>query len=1091
MKKVWFLLASLLVVNTAFTQPWAPPANKLYRANARDISAGARSSSGDTLYLANADTIRKSTNSGASWFLPGNALSDNITAPTAVAANPKNPNRVVAGKSGSLQRSVNGGSTWSQVQGISALTPLCLHVSKSDTNLMFAGYYSENGFYSLYRSTDGGASWSTVSGFSGTIYTDVRQVATISTSPRYVYLAGNDPEHWNPPTTGTTRWGIYFSSDTGKSFSRILTGSSDKMFSVGVYDSSGVRHVFGGERHGTNLLKHTSDDGSNWHNVSLSANVDTIFNIQTYGSIVYLATDDGVYIKSGSAWNSGFTKYASGMFWPPSKSITISPINTDSIYSASEYSVFRGVDLTTGGTWTAAEAGINLVKTVSSSSDNGLSLADSRSIPAIGRMANGSWTKYALQDGGTEQVFLAEHILLDPYTTSRAFAAGFVGGDGWLFYSTDTGKIWSKSNSKTSANGFFGTAVDPAGHDRIHLWGDGVSSLNGNWWINASGGSSGSWGTAKAIDGGTRIIYSMALDSTNATTVSKIMYAGLQSTSGSSGGVFRTADADAGTPTWTLWSPTAPTAARRTVFAVALNPLFASVVFAGGEPKGSPDNQGMWRSTNSGTNWSSLSGRTDTVKRILIDPRFTNKSDSSKYLYVLARASGGSDKIYRSSDRGDNWTDVTGSLPTPIYDLRNDRTVSTTISVATEAGVYVGNLTAKPTLTSPTSGATNLLTCPSPVLQWNSVTNADSYKVEIATSISFSSPAVSVWKTTTSYIFGSASCGQKYYWRIAATNLLGNSPWAVDSFTVGATPPAPSLTTPIADATNVIYCSPVTFQWATECAASTYRIQIDSTSDFANGVLKDTTTANLTYILASGALGCGRTYHWRVASHNCNGDGSWSAARTLTTQGCSEPGSSPAHSLPTSNAVNECVNSRFQWGSVANTSDYTLEVSVNRTMSPVLRTTTTASTQYDYASPYLATSTKYYWHVRANNCDGPGSYSNTDSFTTRSNSEPCVSKMAIGPEEITIKPKEFLLAQNHPNPFNPKTEIKYELPQDVHVSVIVYDILGRQVAELVNEYQLAGAKVVSFEASSMPSGIYFYRIHAGKFVNTKKMLLVR
>ncbi len=88
-------------------------------------------------------------------------------------------------------------------------------------------------------------------------------------------------------------------------------------------------------------------------------------------------------------------------------------------------------------------------------------------------------------------------------------------------------------------------------------------------------------------------------------------------------------------------------------------------------------------------------------------------------------------------------------------------------------------------------------------------------------------------------------------------------------------------------------------------------------------------------------------------------------------------------------------------------------------------------------------------------------------------------------------PKQFALDQNYPNPFNPTTMIRYELPVASTVSLKVYDVLGREVATLVNERQEAGAYSVTFNANTLSSGVYFYRLQAGNFVATKKMMLVK
>ena len=86
---------------------------------------------------------------------------------------------------------------------------------------------------------------------------------------------------------------------------------------------------------------------------------------------------------------------------------------------------------------------------------------------------------------------------------------------------------------------------------------------------------------------------------------------------------------------------------------------------------------------------------------------------------------------------------------------------------------------------------------------------------------------------------------------------------------------------------------------------------------------------------------------------------------------------------------------------------------------------------------------------------------------------------------------EFQLHQNYPNPFNPATTIHYELPSAGHVSLRVYDLLGREIRTLVDERQNAGDHLVMFNAGSLPSGVYFYRLKAGDFVATKRLILLK
>jgi hypothetical protein len=88
-------------------------------------------------------------------------------------------------------------------------------------------------------------------------------------------------------------------------------------------------------------------------------------------------------------------------------------------------------------------------------------------------------------------------------------------------------------------------------------------------------------------------------------------------------------------------------------------------------------------------------------------------------------------------------------------------------------------------------------------------------------------------------------------------------------------------------------------------------------------------------------------------------------------------------------------------------------------------------------------------------------------------------------------PREFALSQNHPNPFNPSTTINYQVQTQSHVTLKVFDILGREVATLVDGIEQPGYKSVQWNAGNLASGVYFYRLQTGQFTAVQKMLLMR
>jgi hypothetical protein len=97
----------------------------------------------------------------------------------------------------------------------------------------------------------------------------------------------------------------------------------------------------------------------------------------------------------------------------------------------------------------------------------------------------------------------------------------------------------------------------------------------------------------------------------------------------------------------------------------------------------------------------------------------------------------------------------------------------------------------------------------------------------------------------------------------------------------------------------------------------------------------------------------------------------------------------------------------------------------------------------------------------------------------------------VGVIDEMIVPTEFRLEQNYPNPFNPRTTIHFQLPSKSHVTLRVYDILGQELETLINEEREAGMYILQYDGLNLTSGIYFYRLQAGSYSETKKLILLK
>jgi hypothetical protein len=161
---------------------------------------------------------------------------------------------------------------------------------------------------------------------------------------------------------------------------------------------------------------------------------------------------------------------------------------------------------------------------------------------------------------------------------------------------------------------------------------------------------------------------------------------------------------------------------------------------------------------------------------------------------------------------------------------------------------------------------------------------------------------------------------------------------------------------------------------------------------------------------------------------------------------------------------------------------FRIERSTNAGTNWILRDSVNANVTA-YADTGLAANTIYYYRLFASNQAGNSGYSNM-AFDTTLN--------VTGIKQISGNiPKLFKLYLNYPNPFNPSTRLRFDIPKEALTRLTVYDITGRKVSELVDKQLTAGAYEVLFDASNLSSGAYFYKIEAGTFSDVKKMVLIK
>lgn len=314
-----------------------------------------------------------------------------------------------------------------------------------------------------------------------------------------------------------------------------------------------------------------------------------------------------------------------------------------------------------------------------------------------------------------------------------------------------------------------------------------------------------------------------------------------------------------------------------------------------------------------------------------------------------------------------------------------------------------------------------------------------------------------------------------YAYAVTALDRNANESLMSNVITISP-PPQPQLAFPADHQPGI--GSQVALKWRDSGSASSYEVQVASDSTFTGTLLVNKSGIQDTTCQVTGLIG-GIPYYWRVRGANPSGAGLYSDVGRFT----SSLPAAPVLLYPANMTQNVPVIISCHWRHVPDISFYQLQVSrsLNFEYSSLVYDSANL-TDSTAALPILDMSRIYFWRVRVENSLGMGPWSAVYRFKTTSSTD-----VAVNQE----MPYEFDLKQNHPNPFNPVTQIEFSLPNDGIARLCVYDMLGKEVVRLVDGPLRAGAHSVSLDARHLASGVYLYRLSFAHQVLSRRMMLVK
>ncbi len=270
---------------------------------------------------------------------------------------------------------------------------------------------------------------------------------------------------------------------------------------------------------------------------------------------------------------------------------------------------------------------------------------------------------------------------------------------------------------------------------------------------------------------------------------------------------------------------------------------------------------------------------------------------------------------------------------------------------------------------------------------------------------------------------------------------------------------------------DIVVSPTTTLAWQNVENATSYEVQISTYEDFSVLVNSIPIIVSINhYEIPEGLLSNFTVYHWRVRARNYNGPGEFCAAWSFRTKG------TPPEE------INSLQNVVLGYGAMNTLNHAQIHFLIQKLDK--------ALNYYVNNKIFLANLNMGLFKLRVYVLLISNFLTFTEAQVLIYNADKIINLIngdSVVPE-VSI-PNVFELKQNYPNPFNPATTIEYTIPENSRVVLKVYDLLGKEVATLVDKEQNAGSYIVMWNANSVSSGIYFYRITAGKYNDTKRMVL--